>query len=285
MTLVRLYIAFSIVLLLAACTGDPVVPEYTNPIDEENDQYTPPEINEITGLGPELVLSNNSFTLNWTGSSPDLQYWVSLTGSALEGYHEGVWIPLGESTSFSADYLNEGSHRVRLKAKYTEDHADVFVDSLDFFVDALAANSLWLFPTRVLVEPDQTFSIYVNTDEWNQDFRSGSIFLSYETSAVSFDAASLELAGGNSILEVNADLLAEGIVHIDFSILTSDVLNLSGTVSFLRLDFTTASTFQQTNIELSGESILRTIVNQDAPISNLINSGSYSIIVEQAIGE
>ncbi len=285
MTLVRFYITFCIVLFLAACTGDPVVSEFTNPIDEDNEEYTLPEISDITGLGPELVLSNNSFALTWTGSSPDLLYWVSLTGSALEGYQEGVWIPLGESTSFFADYLNEGPHRVRLKAKYTADHADVFVDSLDFAVDALAANSLWLFPTRVLVEPEQTFSIYVNTDEWDQDFRAGSIFLSFETSALSFDAASLEMAGTSSFLDINTDLLAQGIVQIDFNILTSEAMNLSGTVSLLKLDFTTSATFQQTNIELSGQSILRTMENQDAPITNLISSGSYSMVVEKALDE
>jgi hypothetical protein len=274
-----LFICF-VCFVIVSCTGDPVVAELNNPLDHENENYIEPGINTIAGLSPDLTLNNNAITVNWEGSSPDLLYWASLTGSEMTADGEGAWVFLNQQTSLEINFLNEGQHTLKLKAKYTNDHADSYIDSIPFAIDALTPNSLWLYPTRVFADSSETFRISLMTDEWTETFISGSI--SFESTPNVIELTRVTpgelVPPGSFFYEHNDDYLSSGALLVDFGILSDPptLSDVSGEV--LALDFRLLKDIQfEEIITLGSDSELRDSDNDTITITNAGEGMIYQV--------
>jgi len=262
------------------CAGDPVVAELENPLDPDNGNYIEPGFTAINGLNPGSVLNNNTLSINWEGTSPDLLYWVSLTGSEMTAGGEAVWVFFDRETSLDVDYLNEGQHTLRLKTQYTIDHSDTFVDSINFAIDALAPNSLWLYPTRIFADSNETFQVSLRTDEWSEEFISGSVGFEFSPNLVELVGVSEGglVPTGSFFHEHNDDYLSSGLLQIDFATLSDPPVVVSGSGAVLAFEFRLLSDVHGDEIiTLSDNSELRNSENLSIPITNHGDGGIYSI--------
>lgn len=122
--------------LLFAC-GKSEAPQYTNPIDPVNPEFTQPQAQLVPGFKMNAILENTNVRLEWDGAYENGEY-----ACFLKGYDASFsdWAP---EKSKDYNYLDEGTYTFLVKERVAEFEQEE-PDSLTFTVDAINQTSLIL---------------------------------------------------------------------------------------------------------------------------------------------
>jgi len=128
-----------------------------NPLDQENPEYTPPQVTFVSPSPQESeIVESSEVNFQWHGYMVD-EYRTK--------FDDGEWQDWTEETSATFQYLDEGPHIFSAQGRYVSGDTSAVV-SINFSVDAVEGPALMFFPRRrIATTVGQTVAFQVMVEE------------------------------------------------------------------------------------------------------------------------
>ncbi len=155
----RIYPILTLLLgaLIAGCSSHEELPPPDNPFDPGNPEYVSPSV-EITG-GPieSEVVGNTAVTFQWQGNESATEFSYQ--------FDESDWSNWIADTSILFDYLDEGAHSFKLKARSVNGEEQETFQAVDFSIDGVGGPSALIYPYKQSCNPGDTLMFQVMAEE------------------------------------------------------------------------------------------------------------------------
>jgi hypothetical protein len=139
MSAIRLLIPLAVALVLG-CSSHEELPPPDNPFDPGNPDYVSPTVQIINGPSESEIVEAARVTFEWQGNESATEYSFQFDGSD--------WSEWSTNTSGEFDYLDEGDHLFRVRARSMNGDSQETPTMLSFVVDAVPGSSALVCPYK-----------------------------------------------------------------------------------------------------------------------------------------
>ncbi len=132
-------------------------PGFDNPIDSTASEHIPPQTTIIAGPEDNEVINNHTVTFKWSGNETATEYFYSLDTQACSDWTS--------DTTATFELLDEGEHLFTVVSKTPAGEIEDNPPLRQFQIDAVQGPALRFFPRKVIVQPNDVFSVEVYLEE------------------------------------------------------------------------------------------------------------------------
>ena len=258
--MIRRFFIYVFLIFIFSCEN---APEFDNPLDPENPDFTQPDTFIILGPDQNEIVSTSTIELSWSGNDDIYEYRFQ--------YDDFEWSDWSIETSTILTFLDEGEHAFQVMGRYTSLDEDETPDSLQFVVNAIDGPSLRVFPLHLSADVGSTVNIHIYLEEV-ENIMASEIFFTYDP----LHAVLQSVQEGSMINEFSGesvfitDEIEWGVVQIDLGVALGDDPGVYNSGAYIELTFQLVSKGEFT-IDILDSSQLRDNNNNTIIINSIVD--------------
>lgn len=252
---------FQIVFLcLFLSCAEEFVPD--NPVDPDNPDYIPPIVSIVSGLTDNQILSNERFTINFSGNELSMLFRTKLDSNEWTGWYS--------ATSQTVDFLDEGDHDFYVQGRYTTgDTSNVIW--IPFTVNAVQGPALMFYPRRHIVSIGEKITFRITAEEV-YNLAGAEFHLEYDPALLNVESVTSGdiFAGAGDPIFLYEDSPGSGKLTITTATWGQSTESYTGTAVIADIEFEVTS-IGEIDITFDGMEIFRDPDNETIPINETIH--------------